>query len=69
MGWFGFGGGEKSDGDSGKVSDVKVNVKTDGGGKVTDVLVSESRSNPHSNHSHYYEKSSGGWGKSSKGKG
>lgn len=69
MGWFGFGSGEKSDGDTGKVSSVKVSVKTDSGGKATDVIVSESRGNPHSNHTHYYEKSSGGWGSHKKGKG
>jgi hypothetical protein len=60
MGWTGFGSGEKSGGDSEKVSDVQVNVKTDGD-KVTEVLVSE-KGNPHKEHTHYYEKSSGWWG-------
>ena len=68
MGWFGFGSGEKSDGDTGKVSDVKVDVKTDSSGKVSDVMVSRG-GNPHKNHEHYYEKSNGSWGKSTKGKG
>jgi len=69
MGWFGFGSGDHFDGDTGKVSDVKVDVKTDSAGKVTDVMVSKSGGNPHKNHDHYYEKSSGNWGKSTKGKG
>lgn len=69
MGWFGFGSGEKSDGESGKVTDVSVNVKTDNGGKVTDVSVSESGGNPHHNATHYYEKSNGSWGSHKKGKG
>jgi hypothetical protein len=54
MGWLGFGGGERSRGDSDKIDDVKVNVKTDSGGKVTDVLVASSNSNPHTDHDHYY---------------
>lgn len=65
MGWNGFGSAEKSSGETGKVSDVQVNVKTDNSGKVTEILVSSS-SNPHKSHDHYYEKSSGNWGKSSK---
>lgn len=69
MSWFSFGDGEKSDGETGKVSDVKVSAKSDSSGRITDVLVNESRGNPHSNHSHYYEKSSGFWGKSTKGRG
>lgn len=69
MGWLGFGGGEKSSGDSGKVSNVEVNVKTDRSGRVKDVLVSESGRNAHKNHTHYYKKSSGSWSSSKKGKG
>lgn len=69
MGWFGFGSGEKSDGETGKVSDVKVNVKTDSSGKAAEVMVNKSHGNPHLNHDHYYEKSSGLWGVRTKGKG
>ncbi|WP_374652287.1 hypothetical protein [Dongia sp.] len=68
MGWFGFGSGEKSDGETGKVSDVQVNTKTDRADRVTDVLVARSGDNAHKSHDHYYEKSNGFWGKSSKGK-
>lgn len=67
MGWLKFDSGEKSDGSTGKVSNVKVNVKTNKSGRVTDVLVSSS-GNKHKNHDHYFEKSSGWWGKSSKNK-
>ena len=69
MGWFGFGDAEKSSGDTGKVSDVKVSVKVDKGGDVRHVLVNESRGNPHQNHGHYYDKGKSGWGKSTKGRG
>lgn len=68
MGWFGFGSGDKFEGDNDKPSSVQVNVKTESG-KVTDVLVSESGKNPHGNHTHYYTKSNGGNGVSKKGKG
>ena len=68
VGWFSFGSGQKSSGKSGKVSNVKVTAKTSRSGKVTDVLVSHS-GNPHKNHVHYYQKSSGWWGSSKKGKG
>jgi len=69
MSWFSFGSGESSDGDTGKVSDVKVSVKVDRDGHVSDVLVNRSGGNPHTNHEHLYEKSSGWWGSSTKGKG
>ena len=68
MGWSDFFSGEKYDGDSGKVSNVDVNVKVDKGGHVTDILVNEGRGNSRANHDHYYEKSSGWWGSHHKGK-
>jgi hypothetical protein len=58
----------RSDGGTGKVSDVKVNVKTDSKGRVSDVLVSKG-GNAHKNHDHYYDKGKSGWGKSKKGNG
>ena len=69
MGWFGFGSGEESSGDTGEVSDVKVNVKTDKSGEVTHVMVNRSGGNPHKHHEHYYKHSSGTWGSKTKGKG
>ena len=70
MGWKkSFENAEKYEGDTGDVSDVQVRVKTDNQGNVTDVLVNESKKNPHRNHKHYYKQSSGTWGESKKGRG
>ena len=69
MGWFGFGHAEKSSGSTGRISNVKTNVKSDSRGTANHVLVSESSGNPHANHTHFYKKSSGSWGATKKGKG
>lgn len=67
MPWTGFGKAERMSGTSGKVSTVKMNVKTNSKGRPTDILVSKS-SNPHRNHEHYSLGRGRDW-KSTKGKG
>ena len=52
MGWLDWFSGERSDGGTGRVSDVDVKVKTDADGKITDVLVSGSGDK--NTHDHFY---------------
>lgn len=68
MGWLGWGKAEESKGDSEKVSDVKVNVKSNDSGKVTDILVSHG-GNPHENHTHFFKTDKGQSGEHKKGGG
>lgn len=69
MGWLDFFSADESSGDTGKVSDVKVNIKTDKGGNVSDILVNRSGGNSHKNHSHYAKVNKGKSYSSKKGKG
>jgi len=52
MGWKDWLGGERSDGETGKVENVDVNVKVNDQGKVSDVIVS--REGEREKHDHYY---------------
>ena len=70
MGWSDFFSGSSNDGDTGQDTDVKIAVKTDSSGKVSDVLVNKSSGNAHKNHDHYSTLNKSGRDfKSTKGKG
>lgn len=53
---------ELSEGNTGKVSDVNIKVKSDANGPK-DIYVAKPQDNPHEKHDHYFRKSSGSWGK------
>lgn len=59
MGWLGdwFEDAERSDGDTGKISDTDIKIKISDDGKVSDILVSKHGSKE--THDHYYKTNQG----------